>query len=152
MAIENQREKIAVPFLAWTVETGQWGGRAPGTPEALAEESDPTSNITPEPAEMAATLHAWMGKSEAAPFSAHPPESLLQSVPEILEHDNACLAQEHGHALMTAHSDRTNLPSPSVATEDMHAERRWSVGPTNEWRQVCSRDINFIIFLMLRIS
>jgi hypothetical protein len=46
VAAGNQQEKM-VHFPAWTVETGQWGGRALGVPEALAEGTDPILSLTP---------------------------------------------------------------------------------------------------------
>jgi hypothetical protein len=45
VAAENQQEKM-VPFPAWTVDTGQWGGRTLGVPEALAVGTDPILNLT----------------------------------------------------------------------------------------------------------
>ena len=118
MAIENQREK-QVPFRAWTVETGQWGGRVSHTPGALAEDSEPgpISNGPPEPAERPTSLQNWLNESEASPFSVRPPDSVLQSVQAILKQDNAGLAQEHVQARMLAHSGETISPPLRVEAE-----------------------------------
>ena len=137
VAAENQQEKM-VPFPAWTVDTGQWGGRTLGVPEALAVGTDPILNLTPEPEKQVASLQAWMEQSESSLFSASPPASILHSVREVLERDNARLAQEHVQACSEsrAHSDTINLSPPvSAVTADARADRQWSLGPTNEWRQ-----------------
>jgi hypothetical protein len=90
VALENQREKI-VPLRAWTVDTGQWGGRIPDTPGAWAAAS---ANRSLQPAERPTTLQAWMSESETSPFSVRPPESIIQSVQATLKQDNARLANK----------------------------------------------------------
>ena len=101
VAAENQQEKM-VPFPAWTAETGQRGGRVLGVSETLAEDTDINLNLTPEPwpAEKAASLQAWMEKSESSPFLVHPlaPALMLHLVRAVLERDNDWLAQEHVQA------------------------------------------------------
>ena len=118
VAIENQREK-QVPFWAWSVETGQWGGRVSHTLGALAEDSEPRpiSHGPLQPAERPTSLQNWLNESEASPFSVRPPDSVLQSVQAILKQDNAGLAQEHVQARMLAHSGETISPPLRVEAE-----------------------------------
>ena len=104
------------------MEIGQWGGRALVAPEALAEDTDPISNRTPEPAETEASLQAWMEKSEASHswFTV----SMLHLVQAILERDNAGLAQEHEQAL------QGSLPSPPSAATETTCDSRASASAT----------------------
>ena len=137
VADENQQENL-IPLLAWNEDTAHWGGRVPDAPAVQPEARIVTVNLDAarRPGQTEHTLQAWMDISAASPFSAHPPESVLQSVLASLEQDNACLAQEHAREYLTAHSETPHHPTPpSAKTADVLAERSWSIGPSHEWRQ-----------------
>jgi hypothetical protein len=79
-------------------------GRVIEAPAVLAEDIDPTSNMTQKAVEPEATLQTWMAK----------PESMLHPVQAILERENESQAQDHVQACFGAHSDRTKPPSSKL--------------------------------------
>ena len=132
VAAENQHAK-SESFQAWTVETGQWGGRVLGAPEA----PNSTSNMLLGPkAPSAATLQDWVASSEASPFSVHPPDSLLNSVQSALMQDNARHAREHVQTRLGERSINTLHVNPrNDAMADRGGEQGWSIGPAHAWLQ-----------------
>ena len=125
MATENQHVENE-SFQAWSVETGQWGGRAIDVPDVTS----PTSCTRPEPRIPSATsLLDWVASSEASPFTVYPPDSLTNSVQTVLLQDNAHHAREHVQARL---DDPTTTQSVSRSDVKVHTGegRGWSVGPT----------------------
>ena len=130
VANENQRVENE-SFQAWSVETGQWGGRVTDVPVATS----PTSNTRPEPrVTTAATLLDWVASSEASPFTMHPPDLLINSIQTVLLQDNAHHAREHAQA---RRNDLTTAQpvSRGDAKERGDEDRGWSIGPSQAWLQ-----------------
>ena len=130
VAAENQHGEHE-PFQAWSVETGQWGGRVMEAPATV----NPTSRASPEPgASLAMTLLDWVASSEASPFTVHPPDSLISSIHAELLQDNVHHAREHAQARV----DDPCTAQPAVRSDakvPAGVEHGWSVGPTQAWLQ-----------------
>ena len=83
---------------------------------------------------MATTLLDWVASSEASPFTVHPPDSMTNLVQNVLMQDNAHHACEHiqarlGDPTATQPVSQGGVKVPAVV------DRRWSVGPAQEWLQ-----------------
>ena len=84
---------------------------------------------------MAATLLDWVESSAQSPFSAHPPDSVLDSVQAVLADDNAHHAKANLQTRLSEYQSTDCPVSRTDATESGHVPREWSVGPSPAWLQ-----------------